>query len=119
MLGAALVNKASSNVLLLKGDEMGKKPKCLGNAVGVRYEVDGTEILVQATFAKQPCGCRVVGTGTLEAPFDIERCPTHSAAPELLEVLSELMEMRGECFIPNVDDWWDEKARRVLEKVRG
>ncbi len=42
-----------------------------------------------------------------------------AAAPELLEALEELMAMRNKCFIPNENDWWDEKARAAIAKARG
>ena len=34
--------------------------------------------LVDCTLAPQPCGCRIVGNGTLPHPLDIKRCPKHS-----------------------------------------
>lgn len=51
---------------------------------------------IQATYAAQPCGCRIEGNGTLPHPLTIERCPAHAAALTLLEaakvVLAGLVE---------------------------
>jgi hypothetical protein len=41
-----------------------------------------------------------------------------AAAPELLEVLEELMSMRSKCYIP-ISPLWDDKARAVLARVKG
>jgi hypothetical protein len=41
------------------------------------------------------------------------------AVREMYEVLEDLMKIRGECFIPNDNDWWDNKANAALAKARG
>ena len=42
-----------------------------------------------------------------------------AAAPELLELLQYLMEIRDHCFIPNDGNWWDNKTRAVIAKATG
>jgi hypothetical protein len=49
----------------------------------------------------------------------VRRLNAPEAVPEIIEALEELMKMRGECFIPNENDWWDNKARAALAKARG
>jgi hypothetical protein len=46
--------------------------------------------MVQATYAGQPCGCQIVGNGTLQHPLDVKRCPTHETAPKMYEALRAL-----------------------------
>ena len=51
----------------------------------VHYPIkDGHISSLYATFAVQTCGCKVDGTGTLQHPFHIIRCPLHATAPDLL-----------------------------------
>ena len=57
------------------------------------FVADSGEPGLQATFKVQPCGCKIVGNGTLPHPLDIEYCPKHAAATELLEVCKAV-------------DWW-------------
>jgi len=47
------------------------------------YECD--EPFVECTYEGHPCGCRIVGSGTLRSPLDIRYCATHGAAPRLPE----------------------------------
>lgn len=42
-----------------------------------------------------------------------------ASAPDLLEALEDLMAMRSKCFIPNEDDWWDDKARAAIARAKG
>jgi hypothetical protein len=70
-----------------------QKPHCLGPAVGLRYNVDNKDTLINATFAGRDCGCKVIGTGTLQAPFDIEYCPQHAAAPDMYEALKAVAKL--------------------------
>ena len=46
---------------------------------------------VQATYAAQPCGCEIIGNGTIPHPLDVKRCAMHEASFGLLEALREIM----------------------------
>jgi hypothetical protein len=39
---------------------------------------DGTPTLTEATYQNSPCGCRVVGAGTLQFPLTVRHCERHA-----------------------------------------
>lgn len=41
------------------------------------YKVKSGAFL-QCTYKTQPCGCQIIGDGSLLDPLDIERCKKHS-----------------------------------------
>ena len=42
-----------------------------------------------------------------------------AAAPDLLNALVAIMDMRDKCFIPNEGNWWDDMANSAIAKARG
>lgn len=58
-------------------------------AIGSAPQYCGPEPFIQAVYAGQPCGCQIIGNGTLPHPLDIKRCAKHDAAPEMLAELRE------------------------------
>ena len=51
----------------------------------------GTGHLLNCTFATQPCGCKIIGNGTIPHPLEIEWCPKHAAAPDLLAACEAML----------------------------
>lgn len=54
----------------------------------VREDSDGKTFL-EACHKIQPCGCEVVGSGTLQDLLDIKFCPTHAAVSPKLDMESK------------------------------
>lgn len=48
----------------------------------------------------------------------LKSTPMREASEDLLEALIELMERRGECFIPS-SDGWDRRAWAAIAKAKG
>lgn len=56
--------------------------------------------LLGATYEINPCGCRIVGNGTLRHLLAIEFCPLHQAAGDLLDFVRAMS--RCECQAKHV-----------------
>jgi hypothetical protein len=67
-----------------------------------------------ATYYGMPCGCKIVDEGAQRV---VRWCPTHAAAPELLELARDLG--RGVNNQARVLRRYREKARALLAKIDG
>jgi hypothetical protein len=54
---------------------------------GFTYSPDEPDYLCGAVMDHKPCGCEVIGNGTLPSPLRIKYCSTHKAAEDLLLAL--------------------------------
>ena len=43
-----------------------------------QMKADNGELFLSCCFVTQPCGCKITGDGSLQAPLDIERCSQHA-----------------------------------------
>ena len=59
------------------------------------FETDDGQQFVGGTYTNIPCGCKVVGGGTLQQPLAIEFCAMHQTAPDLLAALRECITEEG------------------------
>jgi hypothetical protein len=57
---------------------------------------DGSWSQINTCYEQSPCGCKVVGAGNLPAPFSVQHCPQHAAAPDLLAALKALRRIGAE-----------------------
>ena len=67
-----------------------------------------------AVYEQFMCGCKVTGNGTLHKPITIKYCPKHSAAPELLDALENLVTV---CPMPS-GALSDKEAHYVSEAIQ-
>lgn len=57
---------------------------------------NGTPHLLNVTMEQnKPCGCKIIGNGTLPHPLGIQFCEKHEALSELAEMLKRLTEKAG------------------------
>lgn len=84
------------------------------------------------TILSAECGCRVVRgkdpTKPFGSQFNLEQCPTHAAAPELLEACEKLLNLTNHPYITaaigdlneKLPAWENAKqaAREVVEHAR-
>lgn len=47
----------------------------------------GDPPMLAGTYASQPCGCEIIGNGTLPHPLAIKRCAKHEAAMQMYEAI--------------------------------
>ena len=70
------------------------------------HATDNGEQFIMATYTQQPCGCKITGGGTLQRPLTIEYCPTHAAAPDLLDACKTAIQ---QCTTLLVSQGWNER----------
>ena len=88
----------------------------------VHYPIkDGHISSLYATFAVHTCGCKVDGTGTLQHPFHIIRCPQHAAAPEMLEALQTITQAVEDTDADGLSrlDYIARTAHAAIAKAKG
>lgn len=54
-------------------------------------EAENGVLFLQACHRVQPCGCEVIGAGTLTSMLDIKFCHTHAAVAELLDACQQAL----------------------------